>query len=102
MDQRVLPTEVQPIDRGGRSRWWRREGKSPKSFKYFDAEGKQVGNREALERIRSLVIPPAWDPVRICPNAGGRLQAVGVDQLGRLQYLYHPSFSQRQQVICSF
>jgi DNA topoisomerase-1 len=97
MDQKDVMPEVQPIDRGGRSRWWRREGKGPKSFKYFDPDGKQVRNREALERIRALVIPPAWDPVRICPNVGGRLQAVGVDQLGRLQYLYHPSFSQRQQ-----
>ena len=43
------------------------------------------------------MIPPAWNPVRICPSARGRLQAVGVDQLGRLQYIYHTSFSDRQQ-----
>jgi DNA topoisomerase-1 len=95
MDQEM--PEVQRIDRGGRSRWWRREGTKPKNFKYFDSDGKQVRNKQALERIRALVIPPAWDPVRICPSARGRLQAVGVDQLGRLQYLYHPAFSQRQQ-----
>jgi DNA topoisomerase-1 len=47
--------------------------------------------------VRSLVIPPAWNPVRINPRERGRLQAVGVDQLGRLQYIYHPSFAERQQ-----
>ena len=51
----------------------------------------------ALERIRSLVLPPAWSTVRINPRERGRLQAVGVDQLGRLQYIYHPSFAERQQ-----
>jgi DNA topoisomerase-1 len=43
------------------------------------------------------VLPPAWNPVRINPREGGRLQAVGVDQLGRLQYIYHPAFAQKQQ-----
>jgi DNA topoisomerase-1 len=43
------------------------------------------------------VIPPAWSTVRINPRERGRLQAVGVDQLGRLQYIYHPSFAERQQ-----
>ena len=91
------PENVNPIDRGGRSRWWRREGTSPRSFKYFDADGRQIKNKANLKRIRSLVIPPAWDPVRINPRDRGRLQAVGVDQLGRLQYIYHPSFAERQQ-----
>ena len=43
------------------------------------------------------MIPPAWSTVRINPRERGRLQAVGVDQLGRLQYIYHPSFAERQQ-----
>jgi DNA topoisomerase-1 len=42
------------------------------------------------------VIPPAWQSVRICPGARGKLQAVGIDAAGRIQYLYHQSFSERQ------
>jgi len=42
------------------------------------------------------VIPPAWQYVRICPGARGKLQAVGIDAAGRIQYLYHQSFSERQ------
>ncbi len=42
-----------------------------------------------LERIRGLVIPPAWRKVWICPHQNGHIQAVGVDAAGRRQYLYH-------------
>jgi DNA topoisomerase-1 len=51
-----------------------------------------------LERIESLVIPPAWRDVWISPRPSARLQATGVDSAGRVQYLYHPDFrAQREQ-----
>ncbi len=49
-----------------------------------------VRDAETLARIRSLVIPPAWKDVWICPNADGHLQATGRDARGRKQYRYHP------------
>ena len=45
---------------------------------------------EVVARIRSLVIPPAWAEVSICPYPNGHIQAVGYDAAGRKQYLYHP------------
>ena len=42
--------------------------------------------------IRSLVIPPAWTKVAICPSPNGHLQAVGIDARGRKQYRYHPRY----------
>lgn len=42
-----------------------------------------------VERIRALVIPPAWKDVWICPYPNGHIQAVGTDEAGRRQYLYH-------------
>jgi DNA topoisomerase-1 len=45
-----------------------------------------------LKRIRSLVIPPAWERVWICPRANGHLQGTGIDAKGRKQYQYHPSW----------
>ena len=44
---------------------------------------------EESERCRLLVIPPAWEQVWICPAPNGHIQAVGTDDAGRRQYLYH-------------
>jgi DNA topoisomerase-1 len=64
--------------------------RSGKGFRYLDADGKAVRDHEVLHRIRSLVIPPAWTEVWICPLAHGHIQAVGLDARGRKQYRYHP------------
>jgi DNA topoisomerase-1 len=61
-----------------------------KNFRYRDAAGKIVHDRETLARIKSLVIPPAWTEVWICPEANGHLQATGRDDRGRKQFRYHP------------
>jgi DNA topoisomerase I len=58
--------------------------------RYVDAKGRVVSNREVLHRIASLVIPPAWRDVWICPHPLGHLQATGRDARGRKQYRYHP------------
>lgn len=67
----------------------RRRGRG---FSYAGPDGRPVTDRAELERFRSLVIPPAWSDVWICPDARGHLQAVGVDNAGRRQYLYHPQW----------
>lgn len=58
-------------------------------FHYVTARGKPVSDERTLARIRSLVIPPAWTQVWICPHANGHLQASGRDARGRKQYKYH-------------
>src|SRR3954463_805641 len=75
---------------------WTRVGSSGR-FRYLDARGNAITDAEKLERIRALVIPPAWKEVWISPNAGAKLQATGYDAAGRRQYLYHPSFRARQE-----
>lgn len=85
------------IERGRRGKWWTRTRRGARSFTYADAAGKLIKNPADLERIRSLVIPPAWQFVRINPSSGGKIQAVGMDTTGRVQYLYHPTFSAKQQ-----
>jgi DNA topoisomerase-1 len=64
--------------------------KSGKGFRYRDPAGKIVNDEETLRRIKSLVIPPAWTNVWICPNPNGHLQATGRDDRGRKQFRYHP------------
>jgi DNA topoisomerase I len=87
----------QKIETGKRAKWWIRKGSKAKNFKYFDADGNRITDESQLERIKSLVIPPAWKCVRICPAKSSKIQAVGIDKLGRIQYKYHPKFSEKQQ-----
>jgi DNA topoisomerase-1 len=61
-----------------------------KSFDYRLPDGKFVRDIATLQRIRSLVIPPAWTAVWICPYPNGHIQAIGRDKRGRKQYRYHP------------
>jgi DNA topoisomerase-1 len=49
-----------------------------------------------LERIRELAIPPAWKDVWVCPYPGGHIQATGIDDRGRKQYLYHRRWRERR------
>jgi DNA topoisomerase IB len=73
--------------------WTRR--RAGKGFVYLDAGGDRLPPEDA-ERVRSLVIPPAWKDVWITPYANGHLQAVGTDDAGRRQYLYHPEWRARR------
>lgn len=69
---------------------------STKGPVYEDEAGNPVVDERELERIRSLVIPPAWEDVWISPDARGHIQAVGTDQAGRRQYRYHDSWRLHQ------
>ena len=77
--------KVSPTMKG----WTRR--RAGKGFTYRDAKGAALPAAD-VERIKSLAIPPAWEDVWICPIANGHIQAVGVDDAGRKQYLYHPDW----------
>jgi DNA topoisomerase I len=75
---------------------WRRLGSSGR-FRYVDARGNAIRDEEKLERIRALVIPPAWKDVWISSSPSSKLQATGVDAAGRRQYLYHANFRAQQE-----
>jgi DNA topoisomerase IB len=74
------------VDPAGAGLARRRRGRG---FEYLDEGGARIQNAATLERIRALAIPPAWSDVWICPAANGYIQAVGTDDAGRRQYLYH-------------
>jgi DNA topoisomerase-1 len=58
-------------------------------FVFTAANGKRIRDRETLQRIRLLAIPPAWQEIWVCPFEHGHLQATGRDARGRKQYIYH-------------
>jgi len=63
--------------------------RSGNKFSYLD-DSIVLTDKNELARIRSLVLPPAWENVWICKLGNGHLQATGYDQLNRKQYRYHP------------
>lgn len=70
----------------------RRRGRG---FTYAGVDGRPVA-AETRERIAALAIPPAWRDVWISPHPNGHIQAVGTDDAGRRQYLYHPDWTKQQ------
>jgi DNA topoisomerase-1 len=63
-----------------------------RGFSYHEEDGTRIDDREVLDRIAELAVPPAWVDVWICPHPRGHIQATGVDAAGRKQYLYHPTW----------
>ena len=74
-------------DQPGISR--RRAGKG---FSYVDPNGRKIGSKDELQRLRSLAVPPAYTDVWICSRQNGHLQATGRDARMRKQYRYHPEW----------
>lgn len=66
--------------------------RSGSGFRYTDADGAALPAAER-ERAAALVIPPAWTEVWISAASDGHIQATGVDEAGRRQYVYHPDWS---------
>lgn len=67
-----------------------------RGFRYLGPDGAPVCDPDALARIKSLVIPPAWQDVWICVDPAGHIQAVGTDAAGRRQYRYHDLWREQQ------
>ena len=63
-----------------------------KGWQVLDETGQPVTDEDTLARIKTLVIPPAWKDVWICPDPRGHIQAQGTDARGRRQYVYHPDW----------
>jgi DNA topoisomerase-1 len=63
---------------------------------YVGPDGQVIRGRDSIKRFQSLVIPPAWTEVWICPHEDGHLQVTARDGRGRKQYRYHPHFRQHR------
>ena len=63
-------------------------------WQYIAPDGEPIEDKEPIKRWNSLGLPPAWSEVWICPNARGHIQATGLDSKRRLQYRYHPDWTE--------
>ena len=76
----------------------RRLGSKEKGFFYrYPGTGETVREERVLTRIENLKVPPAWEEARIARSPSARVQAIGYDAAGRLQYLYHPRYRERKE-----
>ncbi|WP_395076569.1 DNA topoisomerase IB [Flavobacterium sp.] len=67
--------------------YFRKRSKS--NFHYTDENENLINDKEIMQRISKLLLPPAWENVWISPHENGHLQATGIDSKGRKQYRYH-------------
>lgn len=68
-----------------------------KGFLYLARGRRKISTRATLQRIRTLAIPPMWEDVLISVRHDCHIQAVGRDQKGRKQYIYHEQWHLEQQ-----
>lgn len=83
VDDSLLPG----ITRKRRGRYWQ----------YFAPDGSRITDREEIDRLNAIGLPPAYERCWFCPHAEGHIQAIGFDAKGRKQYRYHPDFRASQE-----
>jgi DNA topoisomerase-1 len=64
---------------------------------YWDAKGKRIADRDEIDRLNGIGLPPAYTDAWFCPRPNGHIQAVGWDEKGRKQYRYHPDFREARE-----
>jgi DNA topoisomerase-1 len=76
----------------------RRLGSKERGFYYrYPDTGETVREQRVLSRIENLKVPPAWNDACIARSPSAKVQAIGYDSAGRLQYLYHPKYRERKE-----
>jgi DNA topoisomerase-1 len=84
---RFVDDSVPGITRRRQGRYWQ----------YFDAAGKRVTDRDEIDRLNGIGLPPAYRDAWFCAHPDGHIQAIGYDDKGRKQYRYHPDFREKQE-----
>lgn len=64
---------------------------------YFDSSGDRIADRDEIDRLNALGLPPAYSDAWFCADPHGHLQATGIDARGRKQYRYHPLFREKRE-----
>ncbi|HEV2594672.1 MAG TPA: DNA topoisomerase IB [Sphingomicrobium sp.] len=64
---------------------------------YFDANGDRITDRDEIDRLNAIGLPPAYTDAWFCTDPNGHMQATGIDARGRKQYRYHPLFREKRE-----
>ena len=63
-----------------------------RGWAYRDAQGDRILDRDEIDRLNAIALPPAYTDAWFCPAPNGHILATGIDAKGRKQYRYHPDF----------
>jgi DNA topoisomerase-1 len=64
---------------------------------YYDPAGQRITDRDEIDRLNKIALPPAYRDAWFCPSPHGHIQAIGYDEKGRKQYRYHLDFRSQQE-----
>jgi DNA topoisomerase-1 len=64
---------------------------------YYLPNGDRITDREEIDRLNAIGLPPAYRDAWFNPRANGHIQAVGWDEKGRKQYRYHLGYREQQE-----
>ena len=64
---------------------------------YYDPSGARITDRDEIDRLNAVGLPPAYRDAWFCPKPNGHIQAVGWDEKGRKQYRYHLGFRKTRE-----
>ena len=68
-----------------------------RGWSYWDHAGNRITDRDEIDRLNRVGLPPAYQRAWFCADANGHIQAIGYDDKGRKQYRYHPDFRAQQE-----
>ena len=68
-----------------------------RGWAYYDAKGDRITDRDEIDRLNGVGLPPAYKDAWYCPSPHGHIQAIGYDDKGRKQYRYHPDFRAQRE-----
>ena len=68
-----------------------------KAWGFFAPDGKRITDRDEIDRLKKIGLPPAYANAWFCPDPDGHIQAIGWDERGRKQYRYHADFRAAQE-----
>lgn len=83
------PPKLKYVEDGHPGITRRRAGRG---WAYFDADGERITDRDEIDRLNAVGLPPAYKDAWFCPSGNGHILATGIDDKGRKQYRYHPDF----------
>lgn len=88
------PPKIKHVDDGAPGITRKRAGRG---WAYYDASGERITDRDEIDRLNAVALPPAYKDAWFCPDCNGHILATGVDDKGRKQYRYHPEYRARQE-----
>lgn len=75
------------------------QSKRKPRFKYIDIYGNTIRNTAEISRLNAIGVPPGYHDVWLSDSPNSKVQAIGLDDRNRRQYIYNSRFTKRNNII---